>query len=184
MKQRKMILHKHSKKAFAILFLSIFLFACSHSGINMTRSGETIQVMEKNRNMLPKQPTGFRVGPGDVFRLDASFQNLSNKPFLLERADVIIINFHYDKGVYRIMPGDGLKVSFVADSALDFEAMVRLDGRLTLPKVGDVDAAEERAVLGEHDRAPGPLAVRLCRQLRAALWIDMDGHALGRIERP
>lgn len=141
MKCRINIHYKHSKKGFAALFLLIFICACSHSGVNMTRSGETIQVIEGNRDMLPKRPTEFRVGPGDVFRLDASFKNLSNKPFLIEREDVIQINFYYDKGVYRIMPGDGLKVSFIADSGLDFEAMVRLDGRLTLPKIGDVDAA-------------------------------------------
>jgi protein involved in polysaccharide export with SLBB domain len=142
-------MHTHNPFLFRLLRMAFFILmppllfsACAtHTGVEMKRAGETYDLSTGNQNLLPKLPTEFLVGPGDVFRIDASFQHQTEKRYLLERGDVIQIAFYYDKGEYRIMPGDRVRLNFLADAQLDFETMVRLDGRLTVPKIGDVTAS-------------------------------------------
>ncbi len=122
------------------LFLGLLITGCAQTGVKMIRSGRTYDILNERQELLPKVPTEFTVGPGDVFRIDASFKNIKDSPFLLEREDVIAISFYYDKGQYHIMPGDGIQINFITDPELDFEALVRLDGCFTIPKIGDVVA--------------------------------------------
>lgn len=162
MRTHKPFLFRLFQMVFLFLMPSLLLSACAtHTGVEMISAGETYDLSTGNQSLLPKMPTQFLVGPGDVFRMDAAFQNQTDKPYLLERGDLVYISFNYANGEYRLMPGDRVRLNFLADAQLDFETTVRLDGQLTVPKIGDVTAS---------GKTPGELSKDIRRLYRGKVF--------------
>ena len=120
----------------------IIIQGCSgHTGITLLHSGLNPVRIKDSTKLLPEGVKEFTISPGDVIRVEASGYTAEKKRFLLERENKVQITFHFTKGNYRLMPGDEIRVSFLTDSSLDFDIIVRLDGRISIPKIGELSAA-------------------------------------------
>ena len=124
-------------------FLVLLATGCAgpHKGVTVYRDGQAQPVHEGQKDLLPSVITAFRLSPGDVLRIEAQSARQSDQPFRLDTEDVVSISFYYGKGAYRIMPGDEIRVSFVANENINFTTTVRLDGYITIPGVTEVAAA-------------------------------------------
>lgn len=131
------------KKIFAasLILLTLLISACSHKGILLIKEGKSPLEVKHDFSILPEGVTDFTLNPGDVLRLEASCHTTGEKQFLLERDYRVHITFHYTKGHYHLMPGDLINVDFLADADLAYDLTVRMDGRISMPKVGEIQAA-------------------------------------------
>lgn len=130
------------KKLFIIATLLLF-WSCSHKGIVLIKEGQMPLSVTENISMLPMGINKFTLNSGDVLRLEASERVTGEKKFLLEKENQIRISFHYNTGNYMLMSGDIINVSFLADSSLSYELTIRVDGCITIPKIGELDAIEK-----------------------------------------
>jgi polysaccharide biosynthesis/export protein PslD len=93
--------------------------------------------------MLPGE---YHVGPLDKIRLQVVRIHTAGSEHKIEAHDRLSISFAFGSGEYRLMPGDELKVAFNDDPTLDFQTIVRTDGRITLPGLAEIQAAEITAL--------------------------------------
>ncbi len=133
-----------------LILLTLLISACSHKGILLIKEGKSPLEVKHDFSILPEGVTDFTLNPGDVLRLEASCHTTGKKQFLLERDYKVQITFHYTKGQYHLMPGDLINVDFLADTDLAYDLTVRMDGRISMPKVGEIQAAGKSPLaLGE-----------------------------------
>lgn len=138
---RKNVQRRYAAIVFAMLCLAI-LSGCGHTGIILVRAGHDSVKVDEGSDLLPPSVSEFTVSPGDVLRIEAAIYTAPDHKFLLERGGQILITFHAAReGDYRLMPGDEIRVSFLTDNSLDFDITIRLDGRISIPRIGEVEAA-------------------------------------------
>lgn len=137
---------KHTSSVLLIIYFIcvLMMVGCSQKQIlSVRQSGQdnVIDISAQNMSLLPTGVASFTLSPGDVLRLEATPKKGIEQEFLLERGDSIKISFHYDGGDYRIMSGDMLSIFMKNDSPLNLETTVRLDGRITIPRLGELTAS-------------------------------------------
>ncbi len=83
----------------------------------------------------------YRVAPFDKIRLSVVRRSISGDTCKIESQDRLTISFAFGAGEYHLLPGDDIKVVFNDDPTLDFQTIVRPDGRITLPGLAEISAA-------------------------------------------
>jgi len=120
--------------------LGTALAGCAHRGILMQRPGEKSRRVEDDLQALPQALTEYYVNPLDVLSISVTPAKDLDKPFRIDTDNLLAVRFFYGTGEYHVMAGDLVRVNFLADPNLDFEAVIRPDGRVTLPRLGEVTA--------------------------------------------
>jgi len=124
-----------------ILFVPLLLVGCAtHHGITIQQFGKTPVTFNGDTSLLPRGIADFTVSPGDVYRVEINQANITKGSFRIEANTTLRLLVSFERGNYRIMPGDRIKVDFIADSSLNFEAGVRPDGKITIPRIGEITA--------------------------------------------
>jgi len=115
---------------------------CFFTGVTEIRpSKETSGKNNKPELLLPPYISNFSLAQGDVIKIEAVSSLYKGANFRLDANNSIRISMSYDNGPYRIIAGDYLRVVFALDAAPPFEAMVRPDGKITLPGIGEIVAS-------------------------------------------
>ncbi|GAB6037501.1 hypothetical protein JCM15519_20600 [Fundidesulfovibrio butyratiphilus] len=91
--------------------------------------------------LLPSYITNFALAAGDVIKIEAVSSLYKGAAYRLEANNTVQISLTYGNAPYKIMTGDALRVAFALDAAPPFDAMVRPDGKITLPGIGEITAA-------------------------------------------
>jgi polysaccharide biosynthesis/export protein PslD len=139
----------------------VFFSACStHQGIVIQRFNEKSQVFSGDKNQLPSSTEEFVIGHGDVLRVETLPIKTLRKPFVLDTENLLYIRFYFGRSEYRLMVGDELRVNFLADSKNNFDAVVRFDGMITVPTIGELIAV---------GKTPAKIAEEISRLLRARM---------------
>src|SRR5262249_31429470 len=55
------------------------------------------------------------------------------------------------KTTVRLSPGDKIKVTFAEESDLDQTEQIRRDGKISLPLIGEITAADKRVIDLQHE---------------------------------
>ncbi len=127
-----------------VLIVPLLLAGCSvHHGITIQQLGKPPVAFDGDTSLLPKGVEDFTVSPGDVYRVEINQTNIKNSPFRIEANTTLRLLVAFGKGSYHIMPGDRIAVNFIADSSLNFEAIVRPDGKITIPRIGEIVAQKK-----------------------------------------
>ncbi|MFZ5562465.1 MAG: polysaccharide biosynthesis/export family protein, partial [Thermodesulfobacteriota bacterium] len=123
------------------LCLLIMQGCAGHSGVLLIQPGYDPITIDEESVFYPRgDKKEFTIGPGDVLRVEAAIYTAPSKKFLLEKGSQILLTFHSVKeGDYHVMAGDELRIGFLTDSSLNFDITVRLDGRISIPKIGEID---------------------------------------------
>ncbi len=130
---------KPRKLLFAILFFSLFSSGCAtHHGVTVLRYGQPPVNYNGDTSLLPKEIANFTVSPGDVYRVEIGPANMIKGPFKIEANTTVRLAASFGSGPYHIMEGDQIRVDFIADSSLNFNAIVRPDGKITIPRISEV----------------------------------------------
>lgn len=141
-----------------LLSAIVFVSACStHQGILVKRPNEEPQKFSGDTKQLPSGTEEFVIGHGDVLRIETFPIKTLRKPFVLDTENLLYIRFYFGKGEYHLIAGDELRVNFLADSKNNFDAVVRFDGMITIPTIGEL------TVVG---KTPAKIAKEISRLLR------------------
>jgi protein involved in polysaccharide export with SLBB domain len=133
--------------AVALTALATLLTSCEtapHSAGTYTSRRMGVQAQATIADSLPPPPPPTPTEP--VFQASdkVHVQILPGKTqagkYVLERGDVLHVDYAFSGGEYHVLPGDELRVHFASDPKLDFTAIVRPDGRVTLPEVAEMIA--------------------------------------------
>jgi len=139
----------------------LLLTGCSQKTLTVHSYGQEVtNISDENVNLLPTGVVDFTLNPGDVLRLEATPTKEASHLFLLERGDSIRLSFYYAGNEYRIMTGDRISIFVQNDSPFNQEITVRMDGRITIPRVGDIMA---------KGLTPAELATLLSRKLKRTI---------------
>ena len=140
---KQIICWKKTKPMLLLLLGTLIFFpACSaHQGIVVQRPNEEPQVFSGDKNQLPSGTEEFVIGHGDVLRVETLPSKTLRKPFMLDTENLLYIRFYFGRSEYHVMVGDELRVNFLADSKNNFDAVVRFDGVITIPTIGELTAA-------------------------------------------
>lgn len=125
-----------------LLMIPLFLLlnGCStHTGVTIKSKNSTTLVVD-NENLLPKGVLDYRITSGDQLRIDVQARRSIETPLKLDVGNSIAIRYNFVGDDYHIMAGDELQVNYIVDHELDFSALTRLDGKITIPKIGEVVA--------------------------------------------
>lgn len=134
-------LHRYSRAAACILLLCL-CGGCFFSGVTqITPSPETTRKQKAVETLLPPYISNFSLAQGDVIKIEAVSSMYKGANYRLDANNTVRISMSYDNGPYKLMPGDFLRVVFALDAVPPFEAMIRPDGRITLPGIGEILAA-------------------------------------------
>ncbi len=134
---------------YTCLFFLLLSSGCANrETLTTLQSGQTTptSISNSNKNLLPTAVVDFTLSPGDVLRLEATPRKGDQTQFLIERGDSLRISFFYDGGEYRLMAGDQISISLQNDSSLNTENIIRMDGYISTPRIGETKAAGLTAV--------------------------------------
>jgi protein involved in polysaccharide export with SLBB domain len=81
------------------------------------------------------------IEPSDKLHVRVVPAGITKSPHMLEAHDLIQVRFAFGPGDYHIMPGDDVNVQFAENAKLDVRAVVRPDGKMTFPNLGDLTVA-------------------------------------------
>lgn len=81
------------------------------------------------------------VEPADKLHVRVVPSGNAQSRHLLEAHDLLQVRFAFGQGDYHIMPGDEVNVQFAENAKLDVRAVVRPDGKMTFPNLGDLKVA-------------------------------------------
>ncbi|HHL34810.1 MAG TPA: hypothetical protein ENJ30_10640, partial [Desulfobulbaceae bacterium] len=133
-----------TKRKYSILLLiTLFLSGCAARETLSVRQPDALKDVEisyENKDLLPAPVSTYRLTSGDVLRLEATPRQINSRQFLIERGDSLRISFNFEDNNYHIMAGDRISIFLQRNSPLNRETTVRMDGRITLPSVGEVMA--------------------------------------------
>lgn len=176
-------------KSIRILFV-IYPLAITLVGCSGTHHGITVQEVEKGGNKrtinvsdLPEYKGPSVIANLDILQIDVAPSRVI-KDVLIDINNTLDISFHTNQNAYAILPGDKLQVSFVSDQTLGFEATVRPDGKITLPRLGiEVKAAGGSALdlarnIGRKYASiiTDPQAVISVQSANAAVLKELEGR--------
>jgi polysaccharide biosynthesis/export protein PslD len=140
---KKIICWKKATRMLLLLLSTLIFFsACStHQGIVIQRSNEEPRIFSGDKMQLPSGVEEFVIGHGDVLRVETLPSKTLRKPFVMDTENLLYIRFYFGRSEYRLMVGDELRINFLADSRNNFDAVVRFDGMITVPTIGELTAA-------------------------------------------
>ncbi len=137
--------HKIFFAGFALFVFMFFAGCATHHGVTVLRYGQPPVNCNGDTSLLPKGLVDFTISPGDVYRVDIRPASITTKLFKIEANTTMRLVASFGSGAYHIMEGDQIRVDFVTDSSLNFDATVRPDGKITIPKIGEVMARGKTA---------------------------------------
>ncbi len=120
------------------------LTACvSHKGVIVRKNGAKPAPVSDGSAMLPAPGVSFMLAPFDKVRVQVlPLSPVAGKPALITVNDTLEFAFSLSATEYRILKGDELTVKLAkGTSTIEFTAVVRPDGRMTLDKPGEIIAA-------------------------------------------
>ena len=124
-----------------ISFSALFATGCStHHGVTIQKFGSPPQNYKNGASFLIKGIDKFTVSPGDVYRVEIRPVNNMKGQYKIETDSMVRLVVSFGSGDYHLMVGDKIEVDFVTDSSLNFEAIIRPDGKITIPRIGEVTA--------------------------------------------
>ncbi|HEY7292726.1 MAG TPA: polysaccharide biosynthesis/export family protein [Vicinamibacterales bacterium] len=91
-----------------------------------------------------------------------------------------------DPNQYRIAPGDKLRIEVYKDQQLSQSVQVRPDGKITLPLIGDIDAAGE-APVALRDRITESLKEYVTKPTVTVILVEAAAslaYVMGEVNRP
>ncbi len=136
-----MIMNKRKNAVFLLILL--LLAGCApRETLSVRQSGalNDVEISYENKGLLPPPVSTYRLTAGDVLRLEATPRQINSLRFLIERGDSLRISFNFEDSTYHIMAGDRISIFLQRNSPLNRETTVRMDGRITLPSIGEVMA--------------------------------------------
>jgi polysaccharide export outer membrane protein len=108
--------------------------------VSLRKNGAPLTSLNGESDLLPKPTFSPVLSPLDKIRVQILPMAEAGEGLVLEPYDTIKYEFSFLGDDYRILPGDELTVQFGPDSKRDLSLVVRPDGKITLPDVGDVMA--------------------------------------------
>jgi len=128
-------------RAIAACLLLAVCVGCSSSGVTLIPPApDTARKQKAGGSLLPPSIANFALAQGDVIKVEAVSSLYKGANFKLDANNSVRVSMTYDNAPYKIMAGDYLRVVFALDSAQPFEAVVRSDGKITLPGIGEIMA--------------------------------------------
>jgi|GEM_PF-2018297 len=118
---------------------AIFPILSPH-GANPRRNGESLQAQNVDSALLPRPTLSPLLSPFDKIRMQILPVATAGGDLLLEPYDTIKYEITFIGEDYHLLPGDELNIRFGPDSKRDLSLVVRPDGKITLPDVGELIA--------------------------------------------
>ena len=127
----------------SLLLVVLLMSACAgHNGLTVLLDGQPPrQIDSHDDSLLPDGLENYRVEVGDRLSFEATFQSTPGEHFVLDLGDEIAVSFNFGRDEYKVMAGDTLRVNFLTEPDMDFEVIVRPDGRITVPGIGELAAS-------------------------------------------
>jgi protein involved in polysaccharide export with SLBB domain len=173
--------------------VTLALAGCASStGVTVNRSGAAPVRLDAGSTALPSGAVDFRISAMDTLTVDVHRNGEGAE--LADFGDAIQVAFALKEDIYRVAPGDALGLTLQSESPQEFTLIVRPDGYMTLPRIGEEIevAGKTRAAVQElamakfaaSSRRP-QLAVQLIRsiddhltRLGATYEVSRDGKIL------
>lgn len=119
----------------------LMLSACATHEVSLRENGVPLTPpLNGSDYLLPKPSFSPVLSPLDKIRVQILPMAAAGEGLVLEPYDTIKYEFSFLGDDYHILPGDELTVQFGPDSKRDLSLVVRPDGKITLPDVGEVTA--------------------------------------------
>lgn len=116
----------------------LLLSACAQRGVSLRKNGEPLVNLGGESDLMPKPAVSPVLSPLDVVRVQILPVSTADSGVALAPYDTIKYEFSFLGDAYHFLPGDELNVHLGTDSKNDLSLVVRPDGKITLPDVGEV----------------------------------------------
>ena len=156
--------------------VTLALAGCASStGVTVNRSGAAPVRLDAGSTALPSGAVDFRISAMDTLTVDVHRNGEGAE--LADFGDAIQVAFALKEDIYRVAPGDALGLTLQSESPQEFTLIVRPDGYMTLPRIGEEIEVAGKTLAAVQELAMANFAASSRRpQLAVQLIRSIDDH--------
>ncbi len=156
--------------------VTLALAGCASStGVTVNRSGAAPVRLDAGSTALPSGAVDFRISAMDTLTVDVHRNGEGAE--LADFGDAIQVAFALKEDIYRVAPGDALGLTLQSESPQEFTLIVRPDGYMTLPRIGEEIEVAGKTLAAVQELAMAKFAASSRRpQLAVQLIRSIDDH--------
>jgi protein involved in polysaccharide export with SLBB domain len=148
---------------------------CSASGVMVNSDGAPAKRLDAHSEALPSGALDFRISPMDTLTVDV--HRTGDAAEVADFGDAVQVAFALKEELYRVAPGDALGLTLQSEMPQEFTLIVRPDGYMTLPRIGEEIEVAGRTLAEVRQLAVAKFAAFSTRpQVSVQLIRSLDDH--------